>query len=120
MQKETDEQVAIGMVERAKERFSGMNSISYDKGYYSHQNRKRLCEILSNVALPKKGKLSKKDKEIQNSKSYRYAKQKHSAIESAINALDVHGLDKWGTAIRRDTWTISYFFEEYKNRGLFH
>ena len=44
--------------------------------------------------MPKKGKLSKKDKEIQNSKSYRYAKQKHSAIESAINALDVHGLDK--------------------------
>ncbi len=49
---------------------------------------------MANVALPKKGKLSNKDKEIQNSASYKYAKQKHPAIESAINALDVHGLDK--------------------------
>lgn len=94
IQKETDEQVAVDMVEKTKKKFPGMNAISYDKGYYSRENRKRLCEILSHVALPKKGKLSNNDKEIQNGSSYKYAKQKHSAVESAINALDVHGLDK--------------------------
>ena len=28
-------------------------------------------------------------------------------------------LENKGTAIRWDTWTISYFFEKHKNRGLF-
>lgn len=94
MQKEADEQVAVDMVKKTKEKFPGMNSISYDKGYYSGKNREELSVILPNVALPKKGKLSNNDKEIQNSGSYKYAKEKHSAVESAINALDVHGLDK--------------------------
>jgi len=48
---------------------------------------------LPKVALPKKGKLSNVDKIIQTSESYKNAKHKHSAVESAINALDVHGLD---------------------------
>ena len=39
-------------------------------------------------------KLSKQDKDIESSEEYSAAKQKHSAVESAINALDVHGLDK--------------------------
>lgn len=94
MPKETDEQVAVDMVKKTKEKFLGMNAISYDKGYYSSENRKQLCEILPHVALPKKGKLSIGDKAIQSSGPYQYAKQKHSAVESAINALDVHGLDK--------------------------
>jgi IS5 family transposase len=94
MQKEADAKVAVNMVKETKEKFPGMDSISYDKGYYSSENREQLDGILPHVALPKKGKLSSKDKEIQNSESYKQAKNKHSAIESAINALDVHGLDK--------------------------
>ena len=50
--------------------------------------------MLTAVAIPKKGKLSKQDKDIESSEEYITAKQKHSAVESAINALDVHGLDK--------------------------
>ncbi len=94
MKKETDDRVAVEMVKRTKEKFPGMNSISYDRGFYSKENREELSKILPNVALPKKGKLSNIDKEIQDSDSYKYAKKKHSAVESAINALDVHGLDK--------------------------
>jgi hypothetical protein len=94
MQKETDEQVAVDLVKKTKGKFPGMESISYDKGYYSIKNRTQLLEVLPGVALPKKGKLSTKDKEIQDSELYKDAKKKHSAVESAINALDIHGLDK--------------------------
>ena len=31
---------------------------------------------------------------IENSEAFKNAKKKHSAVESAINALDCHGLDK--------------------------
>jgi IS5 family transposase len=43
--------------------------------------------------MPKKGKLTKDDKERQNSEDYIVAKEKHSAIKSAINALQQHGCD---------------------------
>ena len=44
--------------------------------------------------MPKKGRLSKKDVEHQKSEQFVAAKKKHSAVESAINALEVHGLDR--------------------------
>ena len=94
MYQESDVEVAVPMTQRAKEMFPGMHSISYDKGYYSSDNRGTLTQLLTHVSLPKKGKLSNKDREIQEDDSYRYAKEKHSAVESAINALEVHGLDQ--------------------------
>ena len=67
---------------------------SFDKGFYSKENKKVLFQKLEFPVLPKKGKLSKKDKEIEFSKEFIKYRKKHSAVESAINALEVHGLDK--------------------------
>ena len=41
-----------------------------------------------------KGKLSLKDKEREYSPEFIKARHQHSAVESAINALEVHGLDR--------------------------
>ena len=49
---------------------------------------------MDNVVLPRKGKLSLKAKEIEHSESFIEARQKHSAVESAINALENHALDR--------------------------
>ena len=46
------------------------------------------------VILPRKGKLSAINKEIENSEEFKEARRKHSAIESSINALENHGLDR--------------------------
>ena len=94
MYQESDAEVAVPMAAAAKAKFLGMNAISYDKGFYSSDNRDELNDVLEHVSLPKKGKLSKKDKAIQTGESYLYATEKHSAVESAINALEIHGLDK--------------------------
>jgi hypothetical protein len=51
--------------------------------------------LLDIVALPRKGKPSKKIQEIESSEDFLQAKKKHSAVESAINGLDVHGLDRY-------------------------
>jgi hypothetical protein len=94
MQKQTDDRVAIYMVREAKERFSELNSCSFDKGFYSLENRKELRERMDFVVLPKKGKLSLQDKEVEHSEAFVQGKRKHSAVESAINALENHGLDR--------------------------
>ena len=94
MQRETDDQVAIPMVEETKHRFPNLSSCSFDKGFHSPENQKVLSAQLDTVGLPRKGKLSQEAKSIETSETFKNARTKHSAIESAINALEVHGLDK--------------------------
>jgi IS5 family transposase len=94
MWNETDEKLTIPMAKEVKEKFPNLNSMSYDRGFYSKNNRDQLTDLLDSHGLPKKGKISKKDEEIQTEESYIKARKKHSAVESAINALNVHGLDR--------------------------
>jgi len=93
MQKQTDDKVAVAMVEETQKCFPLLRSCRFDKGFHSPSNQKDLKKLLDFVCLPKKGKLSKKDKEIEYSEEFRQNRRKHSAVESAINALEVHGLD---------------------------
>lgn len=94
MQKQTDKDIAVPLLKDTVNQFPEVNSCSFDKGFHSTENQEKLKELLDVVALPKKGKLSKADKERQSSEEYKTAKKKHSAVESAINALEVHGLDR--------------------------
>ena len=94
MQKETDEQIAVPIIKEIKECFKELNSCSFDKGFHSPRNQKELAEMLDNVVLPRKGKLSAINKEIENSEEFKEARRKHSAVESSINALENHGLDR--------------------------
>jgi hypothetical protein len=94
MQKQTDEQVAVSMVVEAKQRFASLTTCSFDKGCHSPANQLALKEHLELVALPRKGKLSQMARATEQSEAFAKARRKHSAVESAINALEVHGLDR--------------------------
>ena len=94
MEHETDDQVAVPMVEDCSNKFSDLTSCSFDKGFHSPTNQKDLQKHLDMVILPRKGKLSLKDKEREYSPEFIKARHQHSAVESAINALEVHGLDR--------------------------
>jgi len=94
MEKLTDDKVAVPMVEETKQRFSDLNSCSFDKGFYTPANKLELGKILDKVILPKKGKLSEKDKQVEYSEEFIQSKHQHSAVESAINALENHSLDR--------------------------
>ncbi len=94
MEKQTDEKVAVDMVKAAQARFPALSQCSFDKGFYTPENREHLQNLLGNVVLPKKGKWSKKDREIESAEGFVQARKGHPAVESAINALEVHGLDR--------------------------
>ena len=94
MQKETDDQVAVAIIQEVKEHFPDLYSCSYDKGFHSPANQEALKDELEAVGLPRKGKLSKKAKEEEQSEDFLKARHKHSAVESAINALESGGLDR--------------------------
>ena len=94
MQNETDDQVAISMISCAQKKFSLLSGCSFDKGFHSPRNQTELAGLLDSVVLPRKGRLSRKNKERENSKEFVKTRYQHAAVESAINALEVHGLDR--------------------------
>jgi hypothetical protein len=94
MEKQTDDQVAVGMVASAQKKFPDLRACSFDKGFHSPANQEALKQSLDQVALPRKGKLSQQAKALEQSEAFIDARRQHSAVESAINALEVHGLDK--------------------------
>lgn len=93
MEQKTDDQVAVAMVKEAKTRFPDLHACSFDKGFHSPENQTVLKEQLEQVALPMKGKLSKQAQAAEQTEPFIKARRAHSAVESAINALEVHGLD---------------------------
>ena len=93
MRHQADVDVCVDMVKGAKKRFPALASVSFDRGFHSKENQEDLKKEVPFFALPKKGKLSKKAKEDQNTEDFKKARHKHAAVESAINALEVHGLD---------------------------
>jgi hypothetical protein len=94
MEQQTDDKVAVAMAQAAKDRFENLAGCSFDKGFYSPDNRRQLSNLLDYVVLPKKGRLSAKDREIEQSEEFMESRRKHSAVESSINALENHGLDR--------------------------
>ena len=94
MENQEDVDVAIPIIKGGKERFPGLYSCSFDKGFHSSKNRKRLDKILEYVILPKKGKLSFLDKLMEHADAFILGRRRHSAVDSAINALENHGLDR--------------------------
>jgi len=89
----TDEKIAIPFTKEALKKFANIRSISFDKGFHSPDNQTEIKELIKDVILPKKGKLSKKDKVSHAADIFVKGRVRHSGIESSIHALENHGLD---------------------------
>ena len=94
MEQQTDDQVAVPMVEETQARFSDLRQCSFDKGFHTPANQRVLGGLLDLPVLPRKGRLSQAAREIEEAEGFQAARRAHSAVESAINALEVHGLDR--------------------------
>ena len=93
MEKKTDDQVAVSMVADAKMRFQNLNACSIAKGFHTPENQIALREQLEQGVLPKKASYRNRPRLAAQTEAFLKARHAHSAVESAINALEVHGLD---------------------------
>jgi hypothetical protein len=94
MEQTTDDQVAVALIEQAQARFPNLTSASFDKGFHSPANQSALAALIPQVVLPTKGKGSEAQREREAAPEFIRLRRQHSAVESAINALEVHGLDR--------------------------
>ena len=91
---EADDQVAVTMVQETQARYPDLRQCSFDRAFYSPDNRRRLDALLDHNIMPKKGRLSQVDKERQHSEPFIKARYQHAAVESCINNLEQRGLDR--------------------------
>jgi hypothetical protein len=90
---EQDRQMVEKLAERLLERYA-VKSWSFDKGYWTKENKELLRKDVEQVIMPKLGKRNKQEEHEETSRQFKRLKNKHSAIESNINELENRGLDR--------------------------
>jgi hypothetical protein len=94
MDAEQDRDIVVEITDEILNKYKRIDSMSFDKGYWSVENKALLELEIPRVILPKLGKLTAQEKEIEESRIFKRLKNKHSAIESNINELEHRGLDR--------------------------
>lgn len=92
MQQETDDKVVVPIIKDTLKNYPELKSCSFDKGFHSPANQEKPSELLGECVLPRKGRLTEADKQRECSESFKEKRRVHAAVESAINALENHGL----------------------------
>jgi len=93
MDHETDSVIVIPLFERIIKKYI-VGSWSFDRGFWNKGNKEILMKEVANVIMPRKGKKNKSESEEESQKIFKKFKNKHSSIESNINELEHHGLDR--------------------------
>ena len=69
-------------------------SISFDKGFTRTADRELLSLYVPEVVMPKRGKKNAAETERESEKKFVALRKQHSAVESEINSLEHHGLNR--------------------------
>lgn len=94
MEQEADQEIAVPIIKDTKARFKSLYACSFDKGFHSPENQEQLAKLLKLCVLPKKGKLDGAQRKHESSEGFKELRRTHAAVESGINALEHHGLDR--------------------------
>jgi hypothetical protein len=91
-----DAQESIGVADRLAGHYGAGNiaSLSFDKGFSREEDRQLLELYIPEVIMPKRGKRNQLEEEREAGRSFRALRHQHHAIESDINCLEHHGLDR--------------------------
>jgi len=97
MEKQKDVSQIEPLQQRIQKKFGNktIHSHSFDKGFWSKHNLQLLEQSgIEQVILPKRGKLNKEEQQREGSKEFKQLRHAHSAVESNINMLEHHGLNR--------------------------
>ena len=91
----TDNQMTLELAQELKSIYGEhLIALSLDKGFSSKAHIKDLEVLIPKVMLKQKGRLSKLRKHIEQSEGFKALNNAHQAVESNINQLEHHGLDR--------------------------
>ena len=96
MEQTVDQTETLPLARRLFERYGeeAFGSMSFDKGFSKEADREELERQVGLVVMPKKGRRNSQDRERESAPSFLKTKNQHSAVESEINSLEHHGLNR--------------------------
>ncbi|MCI0351556.1 MAG: ISNCY family transposase [Acidobacteriales bacterium] len=94
MEQLNDAEEVVPMADRLLGRFGSLQSVSFDKGFTREADRQLLELYIPEVIMPKRGKRRAREQEREQARTFRALRRKHNAIESDINCLEHHGLNR--------------------------
>jgi hypothetical protein len=84
----TDADVAVPQTRVVQRRLKKrIEELSFDRGFYTPENEKKLSAIVSHPCLPKRDPKGYHEQQRTASITFRNARQRHPGVESAIGAL---------------------------------
>ena len=86
--------VAVPLVAACQAQYPELRGCSFDRGFHSPANQQQLAAVLEHVALPAKGRGTEASRAREGTASFVARRQRHPGVESAIHALESHGLDR--------------------------
>jgi hypothetical protein len=87
-EKQTDVSLTKGVALKLVAKYTnGIGSLSFDKGFYSKENKAYVEKLIPQVIMPKKGKRNKEETLEEGTVIFKKLRNAHSAVESNINQL---------------------------------
>lgn len=96
IEKQADVELSIPLADKLISLYGEQTfySISFDKGFWKKENKELLQLYFEQVIMPKKGKKNKIEQEEESTKEFKKLRNNHSGVESNINSLEHHGLNR--------------------------
>ncbi len=89
-----DVDVGVPLVAACQAQYPELRGCSFDRGFHSPANQQQLAAVLEHVALPAKGRGTEASRAREGKASFVARRRRHPGVESAIHALESHGLDR--------------------------
>jgi hypothetical protein len=93
-QAEVDQSVPVADRLLGRYGAGSLASLSFDKGFTRAQDRELLSLYVPTVVMPKRGKKNAAETAREHEKKFVTLRRAHSAVESEINSLEHHGLNR--------------------------
>ena len=96
LQGEAEVDQSVPVADRLLGRYGagGVASLSFDKGFTRAADRELLGLYIPEVVMPKRGQKNAAETERESGKKFVALRRQHSAVESEINSLEHHGLNR--------------------------
>lgn len=108
-----DQDVAVEQTRILQDRVGDkIKEVSFDCGFHSPENQKRLQAIVAHPCLPKKGSKQFAEQMGEASVRFRQARKRHAGVESAIGAMQS------GNGLKRSRDRQLIGFERYVALGI--
>ena len=91
-----DAEEVLPLADRLFERYGegSIASLSVDKGFSRQEDRELLAHYIPQVIMPKKGRRNGEERQRETHRKFQQLRRAHQAIESGINCLEHHGLNR--------------------------